>query len=283
MMLLLQRTVRFAVNPPRPGEVGGSGVPMRRHNPFGGSPAIRGLGRHYEIDITCRGMPDPTTGYFVDIKRIDDAARTAAIPIVCEVCNRSPHADPGYVAALLVRPLVEELQRSAGAELHAVGFRPTPFASWEILPMESSSRVLLRQRFDFAAAHRLAVPGWTDEQNQQTFGKCANPNGHGHNYRIEPCVETDAPSNPDEPPAFSLDDLERITDETLLTPFDHKHLNRDTPQFADNGGLNPSVENIAMVFFRLLEPRIAEASGGKARLRNLTVWETDKTCCTYPA
>jgi 6-pyruvoyltetrahydropterin/6-carboxytetrahydropterin synthase len=72
-------------------------------------------------------------------------------------------------------------------------------------------------------------------------------------------------------------------DETIIQRFDHKYLNVDTQEFrAEAGGLNPSVENIAKVCFDLLAPAIRRAAPG-VELRSITVWETDRTSCTYPA
>lgn len=145
--------------------------------------------------------------------------------------------------------------------------------------MSDPGVVLLRQKFDFAAAHRLHVPGWTDEENRRAFGKCNNARGHGHNYQVEPCVaiRLDAPV-----PTFTLQHLEAITDAAVIQRFDHKHLNEDTSEFATIGGLNPSVENIAKIVFGILAPEIAKASPD-AQLRSITVWETDRTCATFPA
>jgi 6-pyruvoyltetrahydropterin/6-carboxytetrahydropterin synthase len=80
---------------------------------------------------------------------------------------------------------------------------------------------------------------------------------------------------------FTVATLERLADEVLLERFDHKHLNEDTTEFDPRrGGVNPSVENIAAVFFNLLAPAVAQAG---ATLEHLTVWETDRTSATYPA
>ena len=145
------------------------------------------------------------------------------------------------------------------------------------MPTETASlspRVIVRQMLEFSAAHRLHVPSLDDDENARIFGKCNNPAGHGHNYRIEPSVEVD----PERP--ISVDAIERITDAVVIERFDHKHLNEQTEEFASQGGLNPSVENIARVCFGLLDRPIADAGG---MLRAVTVWETDRTSCTYPA
>ena len=137
----------------------------------------------------------------------------------------------------------------------------------------NTPEVIVRQMFEFSAAHRLHVPELSEAENERLFGKCNNPGGHGHNYRIEPAVAVD-PENP-----LPVDAIERITDEIVIERFDHTHLNDQTEEFATEGGLNPSVENIARVCFGLLDGPIAEAGG---RLVSVTAWETDRTSCTYP-
>ncbi len=138
---------------------------------------------------------------------------------------------------------------------------------------------VVRQRFEIAAAHRLHVPSMSDEANRAAFGKCNNPRGHGHNYVIEPAVEVAiAPSAN----AFSLATLERLVDEHILKPYDHTHLNEDTRAFnIAAGGVNPSVENIAKVFYEALAPAVKAT--GTARLRSIRVWETEKTSAEYGA
>ncbi|TVQ75581.1 MAG: 6-carboxytetrahydropterin synthase [Phycisphaeraceae bacterium] len=138
---------------------------------------------------------------------------------------------------------------------------------------------LIRQQFDFAAAHRLHVPELSAEENLAIFGHCNNPAGHGHNYRFEPCVAVSLNTGK---PDFTLGKLEQLAHEVILSRFDHKHLNHDTEEFGPSGVI-PSVENIAKVFFDLMAPAVRDASSGKAELHAMTVWETDRTSCTYPA
>lgn len=276
-MVDLTRTVRFCVNDSPPHTAPAAGGDLF-HNTFAGAPSMRGLGRYYELDVRCRGEVDPTTGYFINIKEIDRATRATAIPIIEKACRAQPEAEP---AEVLLRVL-PELGRALQGRVRSVRWRLTPYYSVEmpappLSPTAAPAVALIRQQFDFAAAHRLHAPGLSDDDNRAVFGKCNNPKGHGHNYRLEPCVETPVGATQ----AFRLTDLERIVAETILARFDHTHLNEDTPQFDQRlpGGLNPSVENIARVFFDLLGPEIARHH---ARLRSVTVWETDKTSCTYP-
>src|SRR6185503_14035284 len=96
--------------------------------------------------------------------------------------------------------------------------------------------ISIRQSFEFSAAHRLHVEGLDDATNRRIFGKCNNPTGHGHNYRVDVTVVVAL----DDQARLTLRDLERIVAEQVIDRFDHKHLNRDTAEFAS---VNPSVEN----------------------------------------
>ncbi|MBX3358753.1 MAG: 6-carboxytetrahydropterin synthase [Phycisphaeraceae bacterium] len=272
-MVNLTRTVRFSINPaPAPG---GSADWGDAANTFAAFPTMRGLGRHYELDVCCQGEIDPSTGYFVNIKVVDAAVRTAAIPLIEQACRERPTSPPETI----LPDLLARLNAAMRGSVHSVRWRLSPYYCVE-MQQHDTNRALIRQRFEFAASHRLHCAGLTDEQNRELFGKCNNPAGHGHNYLVEPCVEVslDAPE-----PAFGLADIERLTQETIVRRFDHTHLNVDTPEFREGSGVNPSVENIAAVCFRLLEPAISRASSGNATLRSITVWETEKTSCTFPA
>ncbi len=283
-MVELTRVVRFCVNSEVASAAGVPDIPRSAqcrddepNNTFAAYPSMRGLGRFYELEVTCRGRIDPSTGYFVNIKTIDSAVRTAAVPIIAEACRTDPTAGPEAVLPHIVRAINERLQ----GRVARVRWRLTPYYSVE-MAIDSPGVAFLRQQFEFAASHRLHCPALTDDENRRLFGKCNHAGGHGHNYRIEPCVEVPAEAA-GVPPAISLGELERLTNLHVIERYDHKHLNVDTPEFApEQGGVNPSVENIARVCFQRLRPAIESATGGRARLRSVTVWETDKTCCRYP-
>lgn len=268
-MVTLRRTVRFCVNP---GGGGTEAAASQGTNGFAGRPAMRGLGRYYELVVTCVGRPDPATGYLVNIKTIDDAARRSVIPRIAEACERTPWVEP---LALLPRLGLALSAALAPVRVAAVLWRLTPTYSVEVQMNEAGQHtVLLRQRFDFAAAHRLHVADLSDAENRAVFGKCNNPNGHGHNYMVEPCVAVDPGAG------FGLAELEAATEATIIDAFDHRHLNEDTRAFSADAGVNPSVENMARVFFDLLAPEVAR---GGAALVSLTVWETDRTSATVSA
>lgn len=231
---------------------------------------MRGLGRHYALDVACRGEVDPATGYFLDIKAIDEAARRGALPAIERACRESPGVEASLVIGEAARGLASEL----AGKFWSVRWWLSPFYSVE-MRAQDMTRAIVRQRFEFAAAHRLHSASLSDEENRRVFGKCNHPSGHGHNYVVEPAVAVDASGRGR---AFSLSELERVTHAAVIERFDHKHLNLDTEEFGE-GGLNPSVENIARVCFGLLRGPVADAGG---ELVGVTVWETEKTCATYP-
>lgn len=258
----LSRTVRFAINDtPQP-----SGV-----NGFAGNPPLQGFGKWYEVLITCRGNVDQKTGYLIDIKTIDAAVRIHATPLLekASVAGQSP----GSVLPEICRNLATALP----ATLESFRLKLSPYHSLEMAASDQTT-VLVRQKFDFSAAHRLHSPALSDEENRNLYGKCNNPRGHGHNYVVEPAVAVPIANAP----RLTLADLEAITDQAIIRHFDHKHLNEDTTEFSvEKGGVLPSVENIAKVCFERLSAAIANHPA-RPVLSSITVWETDRTSATYP-
>jgi 6-pyruvoyltetrahydropterin/6-carboxytetrahydropterin synthase len=267
LMIELARTVRFCVNLADSSR--SAPLSVGRHNTFAGWPAMHGLGAFYELHVTCRGQPDPVTGYLMNISAIDRAVRDHALPIVDAAVRQAPATAPGHVVARALAAL----QPALSCSVASIRWSLTPYYSIA-MNADATDRVLMSQQFEFSAAHRLNVDSLGHEENRRIFGKCNNHNGHGHNYCIEPTVSVplDASGN-----GLTLALLERIVDETIIRRFDHKHLNLDTAEFAN---LNPSVEHIAKVCHGLLFEPIFRAGG---RLERVTVWETRKTSCTYPA
>lgn len=113
-------------------------------------------------------------------------------------------------------------------------------------------RVTVSRKAHFNAAHRLYKKDWSDEKNDLVFGKCNNPNFHGHNYELT--VSVTGKINPDTGYVIDIKDLADIILEEVEKPFDHKNLNLDVPEFSD---LNPTAENIAVVIWNKIRKRIA--------------------------
>lgn len=112
--------------------------------------------------------------------------------------------------------------------------------------------VYLTRRETFNAAHRLYNTRWTKEQNEAVFGKCANPNWHGHNYQLFVTIK----GHPDPDTGFIMDvkKLGELIREEVVERFDHMNLNTDVPYFTE---MQPSTENFCKVIWRLLEPFIS--------------------------
>ncbi len=112
-------------------------------------------------------------------------------------------------------------------------------------------KVTISRRAHFIAAHRLYRKDWSDEKNYSIFGKCNNPNFHGHNYELIVSVTGAI----DQETGYVLD-VKVLTDlikEEVENPFDHKNLNLDVPEFKD---LNPTAENIVVVIWNKLRNRL---------------------------
>lgn len=103
----------------------------------------------------------------------------------------------------------------------------------------------------FNAAHRLFRKDWDDQKNFEIFGKCSNPNYHGHNYELE--VGVSGEIDPETGFLMNLKILRDLIKEEVEIRFDHKNLNVEVPEFAD---LIPTVENIAIVIWKKLRKRI---------------------------
>ena len=135
-------------------------------------------------------------------------------------------------------------------------------------------QLIIRRRYEFSAAHRLALPDLSDAENAELYGKCSNPHGHGHNYEVEVNVAIEAANG-----GFSVPQLDETVNRLVIDRFDHQHLNLDIDDFADR---IPSVENIADRCLQLLETPLRGLEGVQG-LRSVTVWETPRTSCTVNA
>jgi 6-pyruvoyltetrahydropterin/6-carboxytetrahydropterin synthase len=121
--------------------------------------------------------------------------------------------------------------------------------------------VYVTRKAQFSASHRLFNPSWSDERNEEVFGKCNNPNGHGHNYEIEVTVGGIPPS--DTGMVIDLKKLADIIEEEIIERVDHKHINKDV-DFME--GVIPTAENMAIAFWKILSPKIREGSLASIKL-----------------
>ena len=134
--------------------------------------------------------------------------------------------------------------------------------------------IFLTRRATFSASHYYWNPSWTEQKNEQVFGRCSNRNGHGLNYALEVTVA----GEPDPVTGFVVDLkwLKEIMEREVLAAWDHRHLNLEVPEFA---AAIPTTENIAIAAWKRLEPAVTTADG--ARLSRVRVYETPEIFAEY--
>ncbi len=131
--------------------------------------------------------------------------------------------------------------------------------------------VYVTRRSTFSASHRLYNPALSEADNIAIFDKCANPHGHGHNYVLEVTVA----GTPGEDSGYVIDlkKLKQVIQEEVLSRLDHKHLNHDVEFFQK---VVPTAENIALVIWNLLAPKITDG-----RLFSVRLHETENNVIEY--
>jgi len=132
-------------------------------------------------------------------------------------------------------------------------------------------RVTVTRRLRFNAAHRVHNPALSDQENAAIFGKCNNPNWHGHNYILDVSVEGDIDDRTGY--VFDLGALKQIVEREIVDKVDHRNFNLDV-DFMES--VIPTSENIVVAFWRLLNDRVKPA-----RLARLVLWETENNYVEY--
>ena len=131
--------------------------------------------------------------------------------------------------------------------------------------------VTVTRRLRFNAAHRIHNPALSDAENTTLYGKCNNPNWHGHNYVLEVSVHGEV--DPRTGYVVDLGALRDVVEREVIDVMDHRNLNLDVPFMQ---GVNPTSENIVVQCWRVLEPHVAPA-----RLARLRLWETENNYVEY--
>jgi 6-pyruvoyltetrahydropterin/6-carboxytetrahydropterin synthase len=135
--------------------------------------------------------------------------------------------------------------------------------------------ILVTKRYRFFASHRLHSSALTDAENQELYGKCNNPYGHGHNYEFEVTVRGEV--DPVTGRAVDLTALNELTEEAILKPFRYRNLNAEIPAFQS---AVPTTENLGLELDRRLRASWAQTFGEKgAQLEMIRIWETDRNIC----
>lgn len=132
-------------------------------------------------------------------------------------------------------------------------------------------RITVHRKAHFNAAHRLFKEGWSDEKNFEVFGKCSNPNYHGHNYEL--IVSVTGEPDPETGFVMDLSHLKKLIVEEIEDAFDHKNLNLEVEEFKN---LNPTAEHIAVVIWDKLRPHIKAEND-----LEVTLYETPRNFVSY--
>jgi len=132
-------------------------------------------------------------------------------------------------------------------------------------------QVTVTRRLQFNAAHRVHNPALSDQENRELFGKCNNPNWHGHNYVLDVSVRGEV--SPRTGYVMDLAVLKRIVETNVIDRVDHKNFNLDVDFMQ---GTIPTSENIVVAFWRLIAPLVAPAT-----LVRLVLWETANNYVEY--
>lgn len=237
----------------------------RYHNPawsdernktvFGKCNNPHGHGHNYLLEVTVAGAVDPATGMVVNLYDL----KMVLERVLVEFDHKNLQADTPYftgripttenLAVVLWDRIAEQLQ---GAQLVALRLFEEEDLSvdYQGRRVGNTQEVQLTRRYRFAAAHRLHTEALSETENRRVFGKCNNPNGHGHNYTLEVTLRGEIV--PETGMVTDLDRLDRTVAERILQRFDHQHLNFDEA-FA---GKTTTGENLAILIWDILEKAV---------------------------
>ncbi len=206
-------------------------------------------GHNYVLWVSCRGVVDKLNGMVVNIKWIDDALKSLVLSkfdqrsINDEVAGFDERAPSVENLLLYFRDLLNDLP----GEVELVGLKleetPLLYGEWRL----ENDMVTLTRIYEFAASHRLDVPELSEAENLRLFGKCNNPNGHGHNYVLEVTVSGNV--DPVSGMMVDLGSLDAVCEHEVVDRYDHKNLDLDIPEFADKNTTSEVV--VQMIFDRL--------------------------------
>jgi 6-pyruvoyltetrahydropterin/6-carboxytetrahydropterin synthase len=134
------------------------------------------------------------------------------------------------------------------------------------------ARVRVTRRLHFAAAHRLGRAEWSEGQNREVFGACANPNWHGHNYELDVTVAGEV--DPETGFVLDLKVLKSVVETRVIEDLDHRNLNLDVDWMAE---VNPTTENLVVAIWS----RLVDALPPGVELERLVLWETPRNYVEY--
>lgn len=240
---------------------------------FGPEASLWGHGHNFLWLLTLSGPIDFASGMIVNIKDLDAAMASVVTAVDHRFLNEefAPLAGsqptPEQLAIALWNQFLSALEcwpavRMECSRLEIQGDLAAEFTG--------GTTVYVTRSYSFSAAHRLHSPQLDETENLRLYGKCNNPHGHGHDYRLDVTIE----GIPDPVTGFVIDPrrLDQIVEQEILAVWDHRHLNEEVVPFAD---LVPTSENVVQVAWQQLFPRL---EGG---LRRLVLHETPRSAFAY--
>jgi 6-pyruvoyltetrahydropterin/6-carboxytetrahydropterin synthase len=264
-MHTLSRQIRFTVDPFAKEQVEG-------FNSYACKPTGDGFGVYLALWVDLAGELDADTGFVINVSEIDKLVRMRVIPKITRsiqafFANRKTPTLWDMTALLgTCRPVIET--GFPDKKFEQLRLDLNPFRTITITS-EDADMFTFCEKFEFAAMHQLWNEKFDEKTNFEMFGKCANPAGHGHNYVLEVHVQ----SAIEEVNAGWVSSYQQTVKEGFLDLVDHKNLNVDVAGFES---MNPTVENLAYFAWEKLEGTFKNG-----KLVKITVWENDRTFCSY--
>lgn len=260
----LTRCVRFSVNP-------FLNVQSEGANSYASKPTGEGLALFLELNVEVTGDLEKSTGFIINVSDIDKMVRKYAVPIFVERITQEFQI-PRHISLFCLAQILGNTWKNLFGKfdkvcLSRLALKLNPSRTMAI-DSEDFDMIYFSEKFEFAATHKLWNDSFTERENLDAFGKCANPSGHGHNYIIEVTIKV-----PIGTINFSTEGFEKIVNCELINHVDHKNLNLDIEHF---GRVNPTVENITSFAWERLLGKF-----NKAQLHSITIWENDRTFCSY--
>lgn len=260
----LSRQIRFAVEPF--GDFAETGA-----NSHCAKPTVNGLGLYFAIWVELKGAVNKDTGFVINVADIDKIVRDKAAGFfdgfIKQKFARQQNISFEQIAELLCRMWRKTEDEFLPMEIDSLAIELTPARKLSIKERDGKM-FYFSEKFDFAASHTLWNEKFSDDENFNIFGKCANIAGHGHNYIAEITVKKQTEDLP-----LKAGDFERVVQKEFIGLVDHKNLNEDVEHFKT---VNPTVENIAEFAFKCLAGKF-----DGLQLDCVTVWENDRTFCCY--
>jgi 6-pyruvoyltetrahydropterin/6-carboxytetrahydropterin synthase len=249
---------------------------------FGPDAGPEPYGHNYTLDVSVRGEIDIKTGIVVNIKEIDRIVKHWVVQVldrkfinkqVPAFCERPVTA--GTLLPFIANALTPKLPHEVTLEALRLETTPLHVAEWmtnKDAYMNESAMIQMTRIYEFAASHRLHSPYLSAEENEELFGKCNYPHGHGHNYVLEVTVIGPLEERTGRVMDESL--LDSIVNQEVVDRYDHRHFNLDIPEFKE---LIPSSEIVTKVIWERLRDHIP----GPARLYRVLLRETARNFFEY--